>query len=473
MATRQIVLATLSAAYQEGFQAVAREYERRRPGTTVRVEILPVNGYETWLRTQINGDKRTGPDIYNANYAWGLYEKGLVANLTPSVDAVNPHTGKRWRETLSAPFLERAKVNGDIAFIPLDFIEIAFYFNRRLFERHGVSVPRTWEEMLEAGRLLRRAGVVPFAVPGNSDSYWGGAVGWIARFFSDSVLRPFLPQAMSLPGDWDYDPVRNGKFRLDLSDPFNDSLVVVNPERNLELVRGGAVRFDSPVFAEMYERIREFSSLWQRGFHGTSQQNAYHLFLSGHAAVYLDTSAAIGQLLRDMDDLPRSARFPWGVFAVPPLARSTHRLPPFRGVGGAGTMLAVVKKSDEQTKASIDFLQFLTSPPSIRILVENALRHRRPLTGPMLVPGAPLPESMQAHFRAFEGRGFEKLTVRGLGDEQQSVWEWTVWAQRYMEGRIPLKEFLGRYQKLMMQAVPRLAAQSKFDFNPRTKDSTG
>jgi len=470
MATRQIVLATLTASFQEGFQTVAREYERRHPGTRVRVEILPVNGYETWLRTQINGDRSSGPDLYIANYAWGLYEKGLVANLTQAVDSVNPYTGKRWRETLSDPFLERGKVNGDIALIPLDFIEIAFYYNKSHFDRLGLAPPRTWDDMLVVGKRLRKAGLVPFAVPGNADSYWGGAVGWIARFFSDAYLRPFLPQVMSRPGDWDYDPVRNGRFRLNVNDPFNDSLVVVNPERNANLVRSRAFRFDSPRFAEMYERIREFSALWQRGFHGTSQQNAYHLFLSGHAGVYLDTSAAIGQLLRDMDDLPRSARFPWGVFAVPPLTRSAFKIPAFRGVGGAGVMLSVVRKSDAQTKASIDFLQFLTSPESIRVLVENALRFKRPLTGPMLVPGAPLREAMQAYFRAFEGKGFEKLTYRGLGDEQQSVWEWTVQAQRYMEGQIPLGTFLTRYQRLMTEAVPRAIAASRYDMDPRTKD---
>jgi hypothetical protein len=56
-------------------------------------------------------------------------------------------------------------------------------------------------------------------------------------------------------------------------------------------------------------------------------------------------------------------------------------------------------------------------------------------------------------------------------DEQESVWQWTVWAQRYMEGRISLREFLNRYQRLMEEAVPRVIAMQKLDMNPRTKDT--
>ena len=131
------------------------------------------------------------------------------------------------------------------------------------------------------------------------------------------------------------------------------------------------------------------------------------------------------------------------------------------------------KKDLAQTALALDFLQYLTTPASAKILVDEALSHRKPLTGPLLIPGTVLPEAMQTHFKAFEGRGFEKLSFRGLMDEQQSVWEWTVWAQRYMEGRIPLAEFLARYQKLMVAAVPRVMAMQHLDGNPATKDSKG
>lgn len=466
----EIRLATVSANYQEGLEKVARSYEKRNPGTRVVVQILPSNGYETWLRTQIPGGGSNAPDLINANFAWGMYERGLTVNLGPWIEQRNPYTGKPWIDTLDRQFVEKFKVGGDITFVPLDFIEIGFYYNADIYRRFGLAPPRTWEEMLAQAARIRSAGIVPFSVPGNADSYWSGTVGWIARFFTDAYTRHLVPLVLSRPGDWDYDPKKNANFRLNLADPYNDAYVVVNGERLLAAVRDQRIRMDSPQFAEIYQKIKEFSRHWQRGFHGANDQTAYHLFLTGHAACLLSTSATIGQLLRDMDDLPPGARFDWGVYPVPPLTSSRFRVPRFRGVGGPGTVLAVVKKSPEQTARVVDFLMFLTSPESAATLVTEAVQRRKPLIGPMLIPGVRFPEDLQRRFRPFLGRGFERLSWRGLMDDQESVWQWTVWAQRYMEGRLDLPEFLRRYQRSILEAVPRVIALQKLDMDPRTKD---
>ncbi len=467
----RITLATVSANYKEGFEQIAASYEKLHPGTDVVIQIMPVNGYETWLRTQIPGGSSGAPDLFNANYAWGMYERGLMVNIGPYLSRRNPYTGMPWVKTLNTQFIEKYKVAGDVSFLPMDFIEIAFYYNADVFARLGLRPPRTWEEMLAMAGRIRASGIIPFAVPGNADSYWSGTVGWIARFFTDAYTRHLVPLVLSQPGDWDYDARKNGGFKLNLSDPYNDAYVVTNGERLLAAVRDGRIRVDDERFAEVYTRIREFSRYWQRGFHGASSQTAYHLFLSGRAAVLLETSAQIGQLLKDMDDLPPRARFRWGIFAVPPLTTSRFRVPPFRGVGGPGLVLGVVKKDPAQVARTMDFLMFLSSPRSARILVEQALRNKRPLTGPMLIPGVAFPENIQRLFAPFEGRGFERLSWRGLLDEQQSVWEWTVWAQRYMDGRLTLREFLKRYQKTILDAVPRVIAMQHLDMDPRTKDS--
>lgn len=470
MSTAQIFLATVSGNYREGFERLAREYERLHPNVQVKVQIMPSNGYETWLRTQIPGAGEKAPDLFNANFAWGMYEKGLLVNLAPLLHKRNPYTGRVWRDTLNAQFLEKYKVGGGVAFVPIDFVEIGFYYNASLFRTLGLQPPRTWEQMLQMAARIREAGYLPFAVPGNADSYWSGTVGWIVRFFTDAYTRQWVPLVMSRPGDWDYDPQRNGNFRLNLSDPYNDSLVIINGERLLDAVRRRRIRFDTERFAELYSHIKQFSRYWQRGFHGANSITAYNLFLTGRAAILLEGSWLIGDLMQDMSDLPPRSRFDWGVFAVPPLTSSRFRIPPFRGVGGPGLVLGVVKKSPEQVSRVLDFLMFLSSPRGAQILVDEALRNRRPLSGPMLIPGVKMPPQMQAYYSPFEGRGFEKLSFRGLLDEQESVWQWTVWAQRYMEGLSTLEAFLKRYQRLMEEAVPRVIAMQRLDMDPRTKD---
>jgi ABC-type glycerol-3-phosphate transport system substrate-binding protein len=466
----RILLATVSANYRDGLQRLAREYERLHPEVEVKIQIQPLNGYETWLRTQIGSGSDTAPDIYNVNYTQGFYERGLLVNLTPYLPQRSPYTGRPWRDNLDAQFLEKYKIGGDVATLPIDFIEVAFFYNKTIFDRLHLQPPRTWEEMIATAERIRRAGYIAFSVPGDADSYWSGTVGWIFRFFTDAYTRDRVPLVMSKPGDWDYDARLNAPFRLDTSDPYNDSRVVVNPERLLIAIRDGAIRVDGDRFREAYGKIAEFARYWERGFNGTSANSAYQLFLTRKAAMMLHVSSTIAQLDRDMGDLYPQDRFDWGLFPIPPLTQSRFHIPPFRGVGGAGVVWGVVKKSEAQTRRVVDFLMYTTTPHAAQVLVEEAAKARQPINGPMLIPGAQLPAAMASRFAAFEHRGFEKLSFRGLADEQESVWKWTVWAQRYLDGRIDLDTCLARYQSVMQEAVPRVAATMNYDMDPRTKD---
>lgn len=465
----RIVVATVSANYREGFLRLAAEYERLHPDVSVSIQIQPVNGYETWLRTQIGSGSDTAPDIYNFNYAYGFYERGLLVNLTPYTKQISPYTGKLWRTSLDPQFLEKFKIGGDVAQIPLDFIEIAFFYNKGIFARLGLRPPTTWEEMLADAEKIRKAGYIPFAVPGDADSYWSGSVGWVFRFFTDAYTRDVVPAALSRPGDWDYDAKLNGRFRLNVRDPYNDATAVLNQERLVGLIRDGRLRMDDPRFREAYQQIKRFADYWQRGFNGTSATSAYQLFLTQKAAMMINTSSAISQLDKDIGDLYPQDRFGWEVFPIPPLTTSRFRIPPFRGVGGPGVSLGVVKKSEEQSRRSVDFMMFLTTPHAAQVLVEEAVRARQPINGPMLIP-AQLPPVMERHFAAFRNRGFEKLSFRGLADEQESVWQWTVWAQRYLDGRVSLDTCLSRYQQAMREAAPRVIKTMNYDMDPRTKD---
>lgn len=466
----RIVLSTVSSNYREGLVKLAQEYEKLHPDVSVAVQVQPVNGYETVLRTQIESHSSGAPDIYNVNYTNGYYERGLLVNLTPFLAERSPYTGKPWRESLDAQFLEKYKSGGDVATIPLDFIEVAFFYNQKLFDRLGLKPPRTWEEMLATAQKIKQAGIIPFAVPGDSDSYWSGTVGWIFRFFTDAYMRDVVPQVMSRPGDWDYDAHKNGAFRLNVADPYNDSTVVVNSERLLAAVRDHKIRMDSPRFREAYTKIAEFAQYWQPGFNGTSANSAYQLFLTQKAAMMINASPTIATLTRDMDDLYPQDRFDWGLFPIPPMTQSAFHIPPFRGVGGAGVVLGVVKKNDAQTRRVADFMMYLTSPHAAQTLIVEATKARQPINGPLLIPGAKLPDAIARRFSAFEHRGFEKLSFRGLSDEQESVWKWTVWAQRYLDGRISVDDCLMHYQQVMDEAAPRVAREMNYDMNPRTKD---
>ncbi len=457
--------------YKPGLERLAKEYMEQHPGIEVKISVITVE-FATWVRAQIAGGEQTAPDIYNANYTAGYYELGKWVDLTPYMSQINPYTNQPWQSSLSYPFLERYKSGGkDICMVPIDFVEIAFFYNQDIFTKLNLQPPKTWEELIDICKRVQAAGYIPISIPGNAESYWSGPVGWVVRFFTDAYCRDHVPLCMAQPGDWNYDAKRNANFTLDLTNPYNDGNVLISTERKLRLVLEGKFRFDTPQFAELYTYIREFSQYWEPGFNGTNFNSAYQLFLMQKSAMFIDGSWRINKLKEDMLDLAPQDRFKWTTFRIPRLTSGKYCLAPFRGVGGGGTVWCLVKKSAAQNKAALDFLQFITTPHAGKVLVEESIKNRLPLNGPLLIQGVELPPEIKSQFTAFEGLGFEKMAFRGWEDDQESVWQWTVYAQQYLAGKMSLPDFLARYQQLMVAAGLRWKEKYNIDLDPSTKDS--
>ena len=181
-------------------------------------------------------------------------------------------------------------------------------------------------------------------------------------------------------------------------------------------------------------------------------------------------SGSITGIVHDFAKMKPEERFEFANFWFPPITDDPLVEGPFRGVGG-GMVLAVMQKNDPQHEQNVvDFLQFLTTPESGRLLVERTLADGQPLTGPLLIEGVELPPELADKFDVFRGHGYEKINYRGVGDEQESVQEWVIIAQEYMGGRLSMDDFLQRYNELMLRGVDRLVRRDGLDMDPKTED---
>ncbi len=76
----------------------------------------------------------------------------------------------------------------------------------------------------------------------------------------DIYYRELLPSIMPQPGDWDYDPDRDGTFVQDLSNPYDDMLVGVNQERTHRAILSGEIDFRAEPTRRIYERLKQWSN---------------------------------------------------------------------------------------------------------------------------------------------------------------------------------------------------------------------
>jgi raffinose/stachyose/melibiose transport system substrate-binding protein len=149
-------------------QAIAA-FEKAHPGVTVKFEEKGFEQIQQNAGMILNSDE--APDIleYNkGNATAGLLSKqGLLSDLTAEA-------AKRGWDKLLSPSLQttarydaRGVMGGDKWYGVPDYGEfVMVYYNKDLFEKHGVKVPTSLAELEDAMAAFVKAGVPPLSVAG-------------------------------------------------------------------------------------------------------------------------------------------------------------------------------------------------------------------------------------------------------------------------------------------------------------------
>ena len=136
------------------WEAAAAAFEDRNPNVTVELNFVADDIYETiGLQSLLTGND--APDIY---FEWAgarlanRYKEGFAADLSD------------FRENeLSSLFEDGAfngmVVDGKTVMVPGNAdVTTVMWYNVDIFEEHGLTVPETWDEMLELSKTLLDAG---------------------------------------------------------------------------------------------------------------------------------------------------------------------------------------------------------------------------------------------------------------------------------------------------------------------------
>jgi raffinose/stachyose/melibiose transport system substrate-binding protein len=149
-------------------QAIAA-FEKTHPGVTVKFEEKGFEQIQQNAGMILNSDE--APDVmeYNkGNATAGLLAKqGLLTDLTAEA------TRRGWDKKLSpslqttARYDARGVMGGDTWYGVPDYGELVMvYYNKALFDKHGVKVPTSLSELEDAMTTFVKAGVPPLSVAG-------------------------------------------------------------------------------------------------------------------------------------------------------------------------------------------------------------------------------------------------------------------------------------------------------------------
>ncbi len=126
------------------------------PDIRIIFDPTPATEYDAVLKAQLKVG--TAPDLFylrSFGVSQQLYDAGYLLPLDP-IDEIPSH----FDSTMTAPWTAS---NGTLYGVPFIATSHGVYYNADLFEKHGVVIPKTWEDLLILCRALKRSGVPPLA----------------------------------------------------------------------------------------------------------------------------------------------------------------------------------------------------------------------------------------------------------------------------------------------------------------------
>lgn len=206
-----------------------------RFGYEIEEIFIPYAQYEVLLPVQLATDNP--PEIYGTWPGGRVQfqaEHGKIEALGENWEAIKDDVWPGIQSVATEP-------DGEVYSIPYSMLPTTFWYNKAVFDAHGLEIPKTWDELLSTAETLKAAGVTPFVL--------GSKLGWEPLFWFDYlVLRTAGPdfRARLMAGEESYlDPqiVRAMELWAGLLEKgyFNDKSSSLGwREMSLEIIAGKA-----------------------------------------------------------------------------------------------------------------------------------------------------------------------------------------------------------------------------------------
>lgn len=312
---------------EDAFLELAKRY-KEETGISVSFELYaPSDAYTQKVRA--SAQTGTLPDLYGLlaekrDFA-AFIKAGHIADLTEYMEENN----YEWENSLFEKALDvnrflpenQWSIKPGIYGVPIDVTNIQMLYNKALFKKVGLDPekpPQTWEEFLEAGRILKKAGI-PGLVSG-----WGEI--WMIDCFAS-----------------------------------NYAMNIMGIDKVIATIKGD-VPYTDPDWIKVFTLFKEMAneSILAEGIVTMVNKTAEQTFANNRAAFAFNGSWCVNVYKGMNPNLDYGAILPPKVFLDNPMIIW----------GGAGSSFMVNKNSKNKEEA-IKFLKWMTAEPQQAFLAKE------------------------------------------------------------------------------------------------------
>lgn len=450
---------------EEAWKAVAEGYKAYHPEVEIVVDLKPVEGYGEWLQN-VYTTENPSTDIMNINLA-GAIAVGNSVNYLEYAYNDSPYSDGAWVDQFNYAAQSIDLARNEWTALSLDSVQVVWVYNKEIFEKVGVQPPKTWNEFVEVCDKIEQAGYQAITMAGDYDSFWSGAMGWLAQMYADQTTRSMINVFRAQEGDFCYDPDVDGVWKYDPTDPYNDDPWKVNQNavRVYKAMVDGTFTADTAGMRTVWENFAKIFPKYAGGenFFGTKVTGVPAIFYQQKAAIMVDVAQRLVQFKNDMDKVALGEEVTSGdtvIEGITPFEIGTFNMPSMEGEGieapartieVATGFIGAIKKDKAHDDAVVDFLMYWSSEEGQSKYLSAGIEAGMAPAGPSLVYGVKLPDDIQSMFDnlTFIGncqKGNGQKLARGLagsaGDITESYRLFYDYSYRYLTGQIDLEGWI-------------------------------
>lgn len=291
-------------------QMLFDQYMEKYPNVKIQVEALDDESYKTKFKAYASGSDM--PDLVNA---WGqpsfldeVIDAGLLAEL-------NPEDYKDYGFIDGS--LDGFSKDGKLYGLARNTDVMAFYYNKSMFEKYGVKVPETYDDLLAAVNTFKSAGVIPVSMDGSDK--------WPLSIYINALYQQYNGSSSS--------------------------------KEIREAVKTGD--YSNEAWTKSLDQLKKSidAGIFQTGFETTDYATSMNLFTNGQAAMFYMGSWEMSMATNE--NIPEEIRNNIGVFNMPAVEGGKGTKTDLTAWNGGGHAVTANSKVKEE---AIKLLNYMYQP---------------------------------------------------------------------------------------------------------------
>lgn len=157
-----------------------REFEKQNPNIKVNLEYSEFTGFQQ--KTNVKIAAHTEADIMQLNYSWvsgyspdgsGFYDLNKVSDVLN----LNNYTDEA---------LSYGMINGSLNALPIAQNGQVFIYNKTLYDKYGLDIPKSWADFYKAAEVMNKDGVYPMDL--GSVAMWFTCVAYVEQQTGKEII---------------------------------------------------------------------------------------------------------------------------------------------------------------------------------------------------------------------------------------------------------------------------------------------